>query len=149
MNGRTALLLLAFLGFVAVAQAGGINGEAIFVFTFVAVMIGIAWFFSSRRTTSPSTLETVAANTWLFVRRLVGFVGAILFLIASVAVGFNLFAPAGEQDLLSRVVVALILILASAFCIWVAIYGQGSNRYAWRDDVALHRENKRRYRWRW
>ena len=149
MNGRTALLLLAFLGFVAVAQAGGINGKAIFAFTFVAVMIGISWFFYSRRSASPSTFETVAANVWLVLRRLVGFVGAIFFLAASVAVGFNLFSPALQQSLLPRIGVALFLLLASAFCIWVAIFGQRPNRYAWRDDVALHRENKRRYRWRW
>ena len=149
MNGRTALILLVFIALVAAAQSGGINGKAIFVFTFVAVMIGISWFFYSRRSTQPSALETFAANIWLFLRRLVGFVGAIFFLVASVAVGFNLFSPALEHSLPSRIGVAIFLLLVSAFCIWVAIFGQGPNHYAWRDDVALHRENKRRYHWRW
>ena len=149
MSGRVALLLLLFVAVVAVVKADGLNGKAVFVFSFVAVMIGISWYFYSRRSALPSTLEILAANTWLFVRRLVGFVGAIFFFFCSVMVGFALFPRAAELTLLYRIGTAPFLLLVSAFCIWVAIFGQGPNRHAWRDDVALHHENKRRYRWRW
>jgi hypothetical protein len=149
MNGRTALLLLMFGALIAIAEAGGINSKAIFVFTFLAVLIGISWFFYSRRSAPPSASETAAANVWLFLRRLVGFAGSILFLIGSVKFAFDLFPRPLELTLLGRIGVALFLLLGSAFCIRVAIFGRGPNRYDWRDDVALHRENKRRYHWRW
>lgn len=45
MNGRVALILLAFIAAVAVVLADGINGKAAFIFSFVAVLIGISWFF--------------------------------------------------------------------------------------------------------
>lgn len=149
MNSRIALILLIFVAIVAAVKSGGINEGAVFVFTFVAIMIGISWYFYSRRSAAPTTFEILAANTWLFVRRLVGLVGALFFLFASVMVGFALFPRAAELGLLYRLGTALFLLLASAFCIWVAIFGQGPNRYALRDDIALHNENKRRYRWRW
>lgn len=148
MNSRAALLLLIFVAIVAVAKSGGLNEKAVFVFTFVAIFIGIAWYFYSRRSAPPTTFEILAANTWLFVRRLVGFVGALFFLVVSVMVGFALFPRAAELGLLERLGAALFLLMGSFFCIWVAIFGQGPNRYAWRDDIALHNENKRRYRWR-
>jgi hypothetical protein len=149
MNSRVALLLLAFIAAVAVVKADGVNGKTVFIFSFVAVMIGISWFFYSRRSKPLSTAEIVAANTWLILRRLVGFAGAAFFVFASVMIGFALYQRAAELSFMARLGSALFMLAMAAFCVWVAVFGQGPRRYDWRDDVALHRENKRRYRWRW
>ena len=148
MSGRVALLLLVFVAIVASVKADGLNSKAAFVFAFVSAMIGIAWYFYSRRSAPPSTFEILAANTWLFVRRLVGLVGAIFFLFATVMVAFALFPRAAELSLLYRLGTALFLLLASGFCISVAIFGH-ERRSGPLDDIARHRENKRRYHWRW
>jgi len=148
MNGRVALILLVFLAVVAVVKAEGLNAKAAFVFAFVAVMIGISGYFYSHRSDPPSTVETLAANAWLFVRRLVGFVGAIFFLFSSIMIGLALFPRAAELSLLYRLGAALFLLLASGFCISVAIFGH-ERRSGLGIDIARHHENKRRYRWRW
>lgn len=145
MDGSVAIFLLVFAAVVAVAKAGGINGAAFFIFCFVAALIGISWFFHSRRSKPPSALETAAANIWLLIRRLVGFAGALFFVV--VAIG-NVFLSS-EVTLLACIGSAMLFLVLAGFCVWVAIYGQGPHRYELRDDVALHRENKSRYRWRW
>lgn len=147
MNGRLAVLSLVFVAVLAVAEADGFNSKSAFLFSFVAVPIGIAWFFYSRRTESVSAFETAAANIWLLVRRLVCFAGALLFLYGAVMVGFALFQRAIELSVFERIVLTILMLAMAAFCVWVAIFGQGPNRYAFRDDIELHRENKRRYRW--
>lgn len=148
MNGRVAILLLAFVAAVAVVKADGVNGKAVFIFSFVAVMIGISWFFSSRRAKAPSAFEIAVANTWLIFRRIVCSVGALFFVFAAVMIGFSLFQRAAEQSLMGRLGAAFSMLAIAAFCVWVGIFGQGERRSDWRDDVELHRENKRRYHWR-
>ena len=37
--------------------------------------------------------------------------------------------------------------LMGAFMIYVGIFGQGNRRYDYKDDLKLHRENKKRYKW--
>ncbi len=62
---------------------------------------------------------------------------------------FNLIASSAPLGTFSRLGYALFMLLVSAFCVWAAIYGQGQRYGAWEDDVALHRQNKKRYGWRW
>jgi hypothetical protein len=149
MNGRLALLSLVFVAALAVAEADGFNSKTAFLFSFVAIPIGISWFFYSRRTAAPSAFETASASIWLLVRRLVCFTGALLFLVGAVMVGFALFQRATQFSVIERIGSALFMLALAALCVWVGIFGQGANRYAFRDDVELHQENKRRYRWRW
>lgn len=149
MNTTTALFALAFTAVIAVAEAGGVNGRSVFSFSFVAVMIGISWFFNSRRSKAPTLVEGAAAYAWLVVRRLVGFAGALFFVFAAIMIGFALYQRAVELSFLARLGAAFFMLAMAAFCVWVAVFGQGLRRYDWRDDVALHHENKRRYHWRW
>jgi hypothetical protein len=146
MNTATALWLLLIVAILAIAKAGGANSTALFAFTFTAALIGISWFFSARRASPATVLEKIAATTWLVIRRLVGIIGAILFLVAGVALASNSFEAAAK---LSDLGYAIFSFMLSGFCLWVAIYGQGWNRFDWKDDVELHRKNKKRYRWRW
>jgi hypothetical protein len=149
MNLRVVLILLVILATAAVAEAGGINEKAVFAFLFGTVFICISWYFYSQRAKPPSAVETAAATIWLSIRRLVGFVGAAFFVFASVMIGFALYDRAVEMSLFQRLGSSLFMLAMAAYCVWVAVFGQGERRTDWRDDVALHNENKRRYRWRW
>lgn len=152
MTAPVVLSLLVVMAIVAVAEADGLNEKAVFGFCFVAVFIGISWYFYSRRGKPPSAAETTAATAWLLVRRLVGFAGAAAFIFMSAMIGFTLYHRVNEIPLaeaLAAAASALFCLGLAGLCVWVAIFGQGERRGEWRDDVALHNENKRRYRWRW
>jgi hypothetical protein len=145
MDGLGALLLLALTAVMAVMIAEGINDTTIVVFAPLASMIAVSWYFYSRRSKPLTLIEKVAANSWLFIRRLVGFIGALVF----VAIAVFVFLPASDLTWQSRLGAVLFFLILSAFSLWVAIYGQGNNRYQFKDDIELHRHNKRRYKWRW
>ena len=149
MNNSTAFWLLVISAIMAIVKTGGVNLSTLFVFTFIATLIGIVWFFSARRSKPVTTFEKVAATTWLFIRRLVGIIGALFFLMLALAIAFNLIEGTASIGILKRLGYALFVLWVSIFCLWVVIYGQGWNRFALKDDVELHRENKKRYGWRW
>ena len=142
-------LLLVLAAAFALAKGAGDNDKALFVFVFVAVPIVVSWFFVSRRQKSPSKFETAFANIWLVVRRTVCTLGALLFCVTAAMTAFSLYERAVDLSILERIFLVLFMFAMAFFCVWVGVFGQGSNRYAWRDDVALHNENKRRYHWRW
>lgn len=119
------------------------------VFLFVAVFVSISLLFHSQRAKPPTVFEKIVATSWLLLRRLVCFAGALLFLVGAIALSFNLTDNAIPIDAFTRFGYALFLFAVSAFCVWAAIYGQGQYRGELKDDVALHRENKKRYGWRW
>lgn len=148
MSNMTALLALLFAVFVAFAKSDGDMAKAIFTSAFMAVLIGITWYFSSRRAKPPTETERIAATVWLLVRRIAGFACALFLLVVALLVATGYIDRAARLDTLTRLGYALFLLLGSGFCVWVAIYGQGWNRADWKDDVALHRENKKRYHWR-
>jgi hypothetical protein len=149
MNTAIALWLILFAAIAAIAMSGGVMAKAFYAFAFAAILIGITWFFYSRRAKPPTRFEIIAATAWLIIRRVVGIVGALLFFVVAVLFAFGLISGAGRLDTLTRIGYGIFLFAASAFCVWVAIYGQGWVRSDWKDDVALHRENKKRYHWRW
>ncbi|MDD2761731.1 MAG: hypothetical protein PHH11_15745 [Methylomonas sp.] len=109
----------------------------------VAVAFGISNYFNSRKTDEPSRIEAVAAFTWLLIRRVVCFTAAFIF--AAAAIGM-LFDTDGWAERLVRSGLSLMM---AVFFGWVGVYGQGWNRYKITDDLALHRKNKDRYKWRW
>lgn len=119
------------------------------VFTCCAVVIGTWWLFHSNRSNPPTLFEKTIATGWLLIRRVVCLAGALLFLVGAVMLAFNLGASATQIDTFTRLGYALFMFFVSAFCVWAAIYGQGPRRGAWKDDVALHHKNKKRYGWRW
>lgn len=149
MTNTVAAILLVLAALLAVSHGGGVNGRALFVFSFLATMIGVAWYFHTRRGKPPSPVEVAAAYIWLCFRRLVGFAAALLFLAGAYVIGFTPYHRVSDGPVHMRAIGVMVMLVLAAFCIWVAIYGQGSRRGAWRDDVELHNENKERYKWRW
>jgi hypothetical protein len=148
MNTRIVIFALAFVALLMIAREGGINGKVVFVTCFVSVIYGIPGYFYKRRATSPTRFEIIAATVWLWIRRIVGLVGALFFLVISVISAFDLFPIFPGCDLIERIGYAIFLLIVAIFSLWVAIYGQGLRRGEWKDDVELHRENMKRYHWR-
>lgn len=124
-------------------------GLWLLVSSFTGVLIGTWWIFHSNRLNPPTLFERTVATVWLLIRRIVCFAGALLFLVGASILAFNLATSATQMDTFTRLGYALFMLFASVFCVWAAIYGQGPRRGAWKDDVALHRKNKKRYGWRW
>jgi len=65
-----------------------------------------------------------------------------LMIAGAVQVAYGYPASVGH-----RALAAGGLALLGIFLIYFGIIGQGTNRYQWRDDIDLHKQNKRRYRW--
>ena len=101
-----------------------------------ALFAAIPWYFGTRnRLTEPDSLERLLASLWVWFRRFVGIGAGVLFLWA----GWDI---AHSDTLVGGGIASLGL-----FCIYVGIVGQGRNRAAWHDDIALYHDNKRRYKW--
>lgn len=154
MNNSVAVLGMLFSAVIAYLEylATDTDWTGFFLlFLFLSLSIGFVWFLSQGRSKSPSTSESVIASSWLWFRRVVSFSGAVLFLVG--AVWFPIYGNpfrAGEHLTFLEGIVAILFILAlAALCVWVGIFGQGVSPRDWRDDVALHHENRRRYHWRW
>lgn len=123
----------------------GLSGTGIGILFAALALAAIPWYFGTRdRSAEPSQAERVFATAWVWFRRILGVsVGAILILGGV----YSALSDAGSRELSSQWIGSGLLILLGIFLIYFGIVGQGANRYDWRDDVALHKENKRRYRW--
>lgn len=103
-----------------------------------AILAAIPWYFGTRnRSTEPSRLERILASLWVWFRRIIGVGAGALFLWA----GWDI---AWSTD--SRLMGGVLALLGFG-CIYFGIVGQGWNSTDWRDDVDLHQDNKRRYKW--
>jgi hypothetical protein len=144
MRTGVYFLFVALIGAVVLLRRGATESSFVLVIV-LSTLIAIPWYFGTRnRTAEPSKTEKVAAAAWLWFRRLVCLVGAAKFFAVSAAVVLMRNSPGmpGPWWLLAPMVASL-----GAFVAYVGFFGQGTDRYAWRDDVALHRHNKRRYKW--
>lgn len=123
----------------------GISSASLGVLAAFFVLAAIPLYFGTRdRAKDPSKAERFFATMWVWLRRLLGLaMGALCFLSAWVAV----FPKGGPSDALSHWIGAGFLLFLGAFLFYFAAVGQGVDRYRWRDDVELHKQNKRRYRW--
>jgi heme/copper-type cytochrome/quinol oxidase subunit 3 len=101
------------------------------------------FYFKSKQADSPSKTEKTMALLWLVLRRTVCFIAAVPFLGAGIKLMFF-----SEMNF-NNVSGSLITLLMGASFLWVGFYGQGWTQRALKDDVALHKKNKHRYRWRW
>jgi hypothetical protein len=149
MNRLAAALLIAAIAPLALLAAGGLNARAAFVFASVTACVLFVTYFSSRAHRAAGRTESVVATAWLFVRRTVGFLGAVTLIGGAVVVGFGMSPALESVSLVLRVPLALVLAAVGCFCAWVGVFGQGADRYSFKDDVALHLANRRRYKWRW
>ena len=129
----------------AVLLKNGVTGTSIGIVVAFLALAAIPWYFGTRnRSADPSRTERVLATVWVWFRRIAGFtVGGLMILGAA----FMAFSEAGVKEGPSRWSVAGGLFLFGLFLIYFGIIGQGTRRYDWRDDVELHKANKRRYRW--
>lgn len=135
MNTQT---FLAFTGLIAALLffQQGVSGKTIIAIFITTLLAGIPWYFGTRdRSAEPSSLEVFFATIWVWFRRLVGVGAGLLFLWA----GWNI----ADANVFGGGLIAAF----GLFCFYVGVVGQGNNRASFRDDIALYRTNKRRYKW--
>lgn len=68
------------------------------------------------------------------------------FLFIGVAI-FTAIKSADAAEPLKNIGFSALGVIFGLFIVYVGFVGQGNNRFALRDDIVRHRENKRRYRW--
>lgn len=114
----------------------GFSSRSVVAVLVMALLTAIPWYFGARnQSIRPGRFERFLANAWVWLRRSVGIGAGALFLwTAWSVVGTNFLGGS-------------LLALTGAFFVYVDVVGQGNDRSAWRDDIALHRNNKKRYKW--
>lgn len=143
MNTPTYLVLLLVFAVMAFLKGGADKGT-LYIFFAAAALCAIPWYFGTRDRTKPASfIEKTLATLWVWFRRLIGFtIGGGL-----IAGGFFMAtSPVGAQSL-SNLLGALGLAAFGAFVVYLGMFGQGHKKHDFRDDIRLHQENKRRYRW--
>jgi len=137
------LFFNAFLSLSLFLRAG-VNRTSVGIVAGGALILMIPLFFETRDANAePSRVERVAAGAWLWFRRLLGFGAAALF-----GFGAIFAATTVEATMQNFGMIAFMLVLAF-ICGWVGMYGGGRRRGMGREDIQVHEEHKRRYRWRW
>ncbi|MBK6907462.1 MAG: hypothetical protein IPH08_10395 [Rhodocyclaceae bacterium] len=138
---------VAFVGILAIALFlnHGLSAETATAIAVVAALAGIPWYFGTRDKTAPAGLvERLLATLWEWFRRFVGFsIGGLCIWVATRIV----FSHGGASGLDHPWLFAAGLGIFGVFLIYFGAVGQGPRRYDWQEDIALHRRNKRRYKW--
>lgn len=83
------------------------------------------------------------ANLWVWLRRGVSLILGLPMVLAGF---YFLVWPDASLDKHSWFTKVAAIALG-VFVLYVGMVGQGGDRYAFRDDVELHKKNKRRYKW--
>ncbi len=124
---------------------GGINASTCLVFLFAAGLGAVPWYFETRdRTASPSSAELILATLWLWLRRLVGFGVGGYFLFGA----FSTVTTNPEKKSFDDMWLAALALAVAGVCfLYLGYFGQGHIRSELRDDIRLHSENKKRYKW--
>lgn len=144
MNTVTYLAFVGIMSFMFFAQ-DGFSSKAITGVVIAAAIAAIPWYFGTRdRSATASPLEVVLATIWVWFRRLIGAVAGSFFLFGAWKAAT---ADTWGDGTGSPWVAAVVLAGFGLFSLYVGFVGQGHKRYDWRDDVALHQNNKRRYKW--
>lgn len=138
--------VVAFLIFAVVLFfKAGVSIGSLTIVLVSAVLLAIPWYFGSRdRSGGPSGTECALGTAWVWLRRFLGVCAGSLLLFGS---GYAILAEADSGNALRDWGVPAFGAFIGLFLIYFGIFGQGANRYAWRDDIGLHKQNKRRYRW--
>jgi hypothetical protein len=141
---------LTYFTFVLVVAAvvlirNGVTTTTVSVLLVAAALAAIPLYFGTRDRSLPaSSTERVAATAWVWLRRVIGVGVGTLMLVAAISFAVADSPPTGWSN---RWLGVLLFAFLGAFFVYVGLVGQGAKRYQWRDDVQLHRQNKRRYRW--
>lgn len=101
----------------------------------IALAVTALYLQARRKHAEPTKVEQVVARLWLLLRRAVAII---------LGVGLLGFAAAARSE---RPWLAVgIAVLALALFYFAAV-GQGPRRFDWRDDIALHKQNRKRFGW--
>lgn len=142
-DGKITLIVLAGVAIGAIYYYSGINADSIFMFSFMAFLFGMPYYFNSRKTKDSGKFEKLAAATWVIFRRLICFSIAVLTFYGAVKLAFF------SEVLFSEIKLSLVLFSSSIACAWIGLYGRARRVGSFNDDVILHTEKKNRYKWPW
>jgi hypothetical protein len=140
-----AFVILAFSGILSLLHFG-VSWTAVKCATAIAALFAIPLYFEIRRPKAPTPTETFLATVWLWIRRTLGTVMAAIFISLSYGSAFGSLSK--NSGLGGRLMVAVITLIMAIAMIYFAWVGQGPRRGQWKDDIKLHKENKRRYKWK-
>lgn len=119
-------------------MTNGVNKAAVTSVVACGLFLAIPWYFSTRdRSRPPSAFEKFAASCWLWCRRIACCGVGILMVLAVLIYG-------KEAPFLA----SLGGLLLGLFIVYAGWFGQGNNRFNFSDDLKLHKQNKKRYKWR-
>lgn len=122
----------------------GVSHKAIVVLATVAALMAIPLYFGTRnRNQPPSVTESVLAHLWVWFRRGLGLIVGVPCVVGGI---YAVFSPSRNPAKFPWYG-CILLTLVGFFILYLGFVGQGVNRHAFRDDIELHRENKRRYKW--
>lgn len=122
--------------------------KATFIILAVAALLwAIPFYFETHRNRDKeaSVTETLLATAWLWIRRIIGFIGGSLFILAGI---WGFFVPMGRYSNLDHIYFSTAAVLIGLFCYWVALRGQGYRQVSLKDDSQLHAINRKRYKWK-
>jgi hypothetical protein len=138
----TLVVLAALAAFVARKEMRTPAGAVILLFALVAALS--LYLMGRDRSKPPTAGERTLATIWLWLRRTLAFSlgGACLF-----GGGYIAFFTRASKDFENPVLSGVVLALFGTGIIYMGVFGQGADRFDFRDDLRLHSENKRRYRW--
>lgn len=105
---------------------------------FVFVWMGW-WDDAVNDNAEPSTIERTVATTWLWMRRVLCWSAALVFLGVAVSMILN-------GVVLEHMPVFLIVLALGGMSLWVGLKGGGHVR-SMGDDAAVHAERRKRYGW--
>lgn len=119
--------------------------DMLFPIIFVAVLIGIQYYFQSRRSLTASKTEKVLATVWLWIRRLVCFLAAFLCLCGSLYAFYCVWTGA----FFAMTIVGMAAGVAFGYIfLHYGMYGSGFSRFNFSEDKPVHEQRKKRYGWR-
>jgi hypothetical protein len=115
IDGRTAVIGLAFVAFVAFAQVGEINGKSIFLFCLVGSGFVIGWLYGKYKFRGRAPWEIFLSRAWSVITKVVAVAGAALIVVAAVATAVS----ETMGGIAIRIALALLLFGAAAFLLWM------------------------------
>jgi hypothetical protein len=121
-----------------------VNSNVLSGIVVTGLLMLIPLYFESRRDNEPTGSERFLARTWLFVRRCLCFLAAMLFGALAIHGVLGLVGVTRDSPPLG---VALFSGAMAGVFIWWGIFGAGRSR-TFSDDRPEHERRRRRYGWR-
>jgi len=137
------VFLLCFFIIPIIGIVIGANDKAILISSIFLMMLGIPLYFWYQRSQSLTSTEHILANIWLFIRRSISFISALIF------ISFLIMFLISDYELGKKLGGALFMLFLALCSIWVGIYGRKCRSCPPQEDIKFHKENKKRYGWRW